>query len=226
MKEYKSNEKYYPLGVSEEGEVKNLETGKIRKLHLGTHGYYSVNTRKYSTLVHRMVAEIYIENPDGKEQVNHKDGNKLNNRVDNLEWCTRSENMVHAAKNDLLVLNCNYGEECNLTKYTSEQIISLCEDLQAGMRNVDAARKHEIPASYVKTIRAGKQWKAITSQYNMIKPRRSLSVDTVKWVCRMIAEGRTNREILKMKTCPLLNKSILANIRKKICYVDISSNYF
>ena len=55
----------------------------------------------YSCSIHRMVAKAYLDNPDNKEQINHIDGNKHNNSVDNLEYVTASENMKHAFANGL-----------------------------------------------------------------------------------------------------------------------------
>lgn len=59
-----------------------------------------IDRKQKHLLVHRLVAEMFL--PGRKEQINHKDGNKLNNNIDNLEWCTRSHNIIHAYKHGLI----------------------------------------------------------------------------------------------------------------------------
>ena len=54
------------------------------------------NGKQKNCRVHRLVAEHFLPNPDNMKEVNHKDGNKDNNRADNLEWCTRSHNVKHS----------------------------------------------------------------------------------------------------------------------------------
>ena len=99
MKQYRDTS----LMVTKDGKV--FGPKGLRKQHTGTHGYNSVGTKvnKISVpmLVHRMVAECYIPNPEGKPEVNHKDGDKSNNHISNLEWVTKSENNRHAYRSGL-----------------------------------------------------------------------------------------------------------------------------
>lgn len=92
--------------ISSNGQIKN-KYGKILKPWI-RNGYYTiglmVNKKRTNYYVHRLVAEYFLSNPDKQRNfVNHLDGDKLNNNVSNLEWCTRQENAQHAYETGLLI---------------------------------------------------------------------------------------------------------------------------
>ena len=93
--------------VSNFGRVRNIVTGKILKIRIGTPGYYIVGLSKNAInknyFIHRLLGFAFLKNHSKiRNDINHKDCNKLNNNLDNLEWCTRSENLIHASRNGLL----------------------------------------------------------------------------------------------------------------------------
>lgn len=105
--------------VNENGVVKNNNSNKIKKTHINKKsGYYIVDLWKNNIVekvpIHRLVAEAFIQNPENKPTVDHIDGNRLNNNVDNLRWATYSEqnsrfNTVGVRSEEIIVRR--YGEE-------------------------------------------------------------------------------------------------------------------
>lgn len=98
-------EEYYL--ISNLGNVKSLYTNKVLKPSFDKFGYArfsATKNKKQKTLrIHRLVAKLFIPNPNNLPQVNHIDGDKTNNSSDNLEWCTDSENKIHAYKKGLMI---------------------------------------------------------------------------------------------------------------------------
>lgn len=90
--------------VSDKGQVRRFYKDRYPKMlkNRPSANYYTVSLSnkcaKKTFAVHRLVAETFLDKPEGATEVNHKDGNKLNNRVENLEWVTQKENQQHAIK--------------------------------------------------------------------------------------------------------------------------------
>jgi predicted P-loop ATPase len=154
MKRYAST-KYliYP-----NGDIVNEKTKRKLKPQNNGNGYLKVTltikgvqVQKY---IHRLVAEYYIERQKGKNQVNHKNGIKGDNRVENLEWVTNSQNQIHAHKNGLKP----NGELLWNSKFNKSQINEIFKLDKEGMKRYLIAKKMGCSKSTISDILNGKRY--------------------------------------------------------------------
>ena len=146
---------------------KNTNNVEIMKNFIDGSGYIKIslckNGIKKQYFIHRLVAQAFIPNLKNKRTVNHKDGNKLNNCVGNLEWVTCEENIHHAWKNGLN--KPLRGEKHGSHKLTTEQVIYIKThykklDKKFGARAL--AKKFNVTTTPILLIVKGKSWKHIT----------------------------------------------------------------
>ena len=123
MKRFRDTEYF----VSEDGNV--FRNKKQLKPSKDTAGYLGVQISKNGIvkrfMIHRMVGECYLDNVNNLPEINHEDGNKLNNRYSNLKWTTSSDNKKHAYNNGLMMAP--KGEKSKVSKLKNEDVIYIRE---------------------------------------------------------------------------------------------------
>jgi len=129
-------------------------------------GYYGVSIgHRNSQMVHRLVALAFIPNPDNKKQVNHKNFNKLDNRVSNLEWMNPSENIQHMMKAGRLDDHRKWmsktvrGTGNIKCKLTEKQVASIKDLYKRGMYQKDIAVIFKVTQATISGITRGSTWK-------------------------------------------------------------------
>lgn len=115
-----------------------------------------IQTKGY--LVHRLVAINFIENHDNRPQVNHKDANTLNNNLNNLEWCTPSENVKHSFKLNNIDRK---GENNHRNKLKEKDVINIKKRILYGERNIDISKIYKVTPATISDIKNKKLWKHV-----------------------------------------------------------------
>jgi hypothetical protein len=138
--------------------------GKILKPFRNKRGYLEVNlynnSKSTAKIIHRLVAKAFISNDFNKPQVNHIDGNKLNNEVSNLEWMSNSENQLHAYS--LGLQPSRAGENNVKAKITDKSVTELKVLYNSGKTIVDISNIMNINVSIIRNIIYGRTWKTNT----------------------------------------------------------------
>lgn len=150
--------------VSNFGNVKSLgnefsRKERFLKLSPQSKGYLTVVLQKNATrkmvLVHRIVAEHFIGNTESKPQVNHINGDKTDNSIENLEWVSHKENLDHAIKNNLTLK----GEENRNSKLKDVDVINIHSLLQKGITIKELSESYNVSYSTIDGIRTNRYWK-------------------------------------------------------------------
>lgn len=151
--------------ISTLGRVKSLRSkngrpaGYIKKQAFNVYGYpwvYLWSGEHYKNkVIHRLVAEAFIPNPNNYPQVNHIDGDKTNYSIENLEWCTLLENRQHAARTGLS----SHGETHLSARLTLEQVKRIKEEHFEGKSYSFLGRKYGVHSETIGKICRGTNWK-------------------------------------------------------------------
>jgi len=146
------------------GNRPGVTKGKILKPFRNKRGYLEVNlynnSKSTAKIIHRLVAKAFISNDFNKPQVNHIDGNKLNNEVSNLEWMSNSENQLHAYS--LGLQPSRAGENNVKAKITDKSVTELKVLYNSGKTIVDISNIMNINVSIIRNIIYGRTWKTNT----------------------------------------------------------------
>lgn len=132
------------------------------KIYSTIQGYYFCqlyrNKQSFNKTIHRLVANAFLPYESGKPWINHKDGNKKNNHVSNLERCTRMQNVQHAMKNGLIAT----GERVGTSKLTTCSVLEIKKLLTNGVSHSEIANKFNVCKSTITLINTGETWKHVT----------------------------------------------------------------
>jgi transposase len=209
--------------VSDTGLVYSSVSNKLLKSVDDGRGYLTVTlwvdgtSEKFK--IHRLVAKTFLPNPHGLIEVNHKNGNKLDNFVSNLEWVTHAENMKHAWSNNLMKI----GSETFNAILTENDVVEIKQLMLKGLNNQEISELFGVARATISKIRDIKTWKHVLP--GLILPASSskfkggkLDETQIKEIRLLSENGVSNPELANMFK---VHNGTIYNIVNRISYKNI-----
>lgn len=229
MKEQFKKHPLYNYYISNKGRVKGIKTDYLKPTI--NNGYYIVGiyhktfkNRQKQKRIHRLVVETFIgEIPEGY-CVNHIDGDKLNNHLDNLEIVTFKDNVRHAYENKLA--RGRKGSENSCSKLLVDEVLNIYKLIKKGKTNKEISEIYNLHERYISLIRHGKRWEFLWKKYFIEAPisngNTDLPLDFMLNVIKECEGYKTNLELSKKFN---LDPSTISRIRNKKTWKSIWQLY-
>ena len=234
--------------IYKDGSIYSHKSKRFIKSRVSVCGYEQISMtdddgRIVQPYIHRLLCMAFLHNddPENKIYVNHKDGDKLNNDLSNLEWCTPSENCNHAnntglrtpthfkehnilPKEDQIIHD--WTQNKSIKGITEDDVHNICYHLEQGYRACDVSRMLAHDRRFVQKIRDDDyhQWSHIVHQYDFSKISRKqrTSPETVKKICECLSQGKRIMEISRELD---IDRKVVSGISSRKFYTDISRDY-
>lgn len=184
--------------VSTYGNVKSFMKNRKGRLLTPRHNkngylcvYIWIGGKPKLYAIHRLVAQAFIPNPANKPEVNHINGIKSDNRVENLEWCTRSENRQHAYDTGLA----RQGEKHGRAKLTNDQARYIRENPD-NLKGRVLAKKFGVSEMVISNIQRGKSYKIVGGA---VRDKFGVSANIREEICHIYAQGGISKRAIAKK---------------------------
>lgn len=233
--------------VTKDGRVFSSKCNRFLKGWINDSGYptvglYDSSTDKmYNAPVHRLVAEAYLDNLYDKEQVNHIDGNKLNNNVTNLEWVTPKENSAHAYTTGLIKpkFSNEYTpkvDENNVVhdwkskgkpynNWNEDEARNAAQLMEDGFRVCDVSTMTGLCRRGLQFMRDGeRKWGFLSKEYDFSKlsKKEQLSVEKIVDICKLLEQGSSINSVSERLQ---VERKIVSGIKNRTTHSSISKSF-